>query len=116
TNGGTAIDSISQTAGTVISLDSYRPEKEGYIFDGWYSDPDFANAITEATLTHNMTVYAKWSKAADDNQGNEDGKDPETGNDGQNPADDTKTETGDNDQKPSDETKPETENSDQKPS
>lgn len=144
TNGGTAIDSISQTAGTVISLDSYRPEKEGYNFDGWYSDPDFTNAITEAELTHNMTVYAKWSEAADEetggedsnipeggesqnpsddtkpgtedsNQNNEEGKGPETGDNSQNPADDTKPETGDSDQKPSDNKQTESDNNKQKP-
>lgn len=144
TNGGTAIDSISQTAGTVISLDSYRPEKEGYNFDGWYSDPDFTNAITEAELTLNMTVYAKWSEAADEetggedsnipeggesqnpsddtkpgtedsNQNNEEGKGPETGDNSQNPADDTKPETGDSDQKPSDNKQTESDNNKQKP-
>lgn len=65
TNGGTAIDSISQLADTVISLESYLPEKEGYNFEGWYTDPEFTTSIKEVVLAQNITVYAKWSEAAD---------------------------------------------------
>jgi uncharacterized repeat protein (TIGR02543 family) len=42
------------------------PEKEGYIFDGWYWDKDTwekpftANSILDAPLSENMSVYAKW--------------------------------------------------------
>ena len=42
------------------------PEKEGYIFDGWYWDKDTwekpftANSLLNAPLSENMSVYAKW--------------------------------------------------------
>ena len=42
------------------------PEKEGYIFDGWYWDKDTwekpftADSLLHAPLSDNMTVYAKW--------------------------------------------------------
>ena len=43
------------------------PEKEGYIFDGWYWDKDSwknpftANSLLDAPLSDNMSVYAKWT-------------------------------------------------------
>ena len=38
-DGGTYIHPAQQEIGTVICLDEYVPTKDGYIFDGWYSDP-----------------------------------------------------------------------------
>lgn len=43
------------------------PEKEGFIFDGWYWDKDSwkkpftANSLLDAPLSDNMSVYAKWA-------------------------------------------------------
>ena len=43
------------------------PEKEGYIFDGWYWDnnvwskPFTANSLLDAPFSSNMSVYAKWT-------------------------------------------------------
>ena len=42
------------------------PEKDGYVFDGWYWDKDSwkkpfsANSLLDAPLSSNMSVYAKW--------------------------------------------------------
>ena len=42
------------------------PEKEGYLFDGWYWDKDSwkepftASSLLDAPLSSNMSVYAKW--------------------------------------------------------
>lgn len=37
------------------------PTRQGYTFDGWYADADCTQAADEtATLTGNVTVYAKW--------------------------------------------------------
>ena len=47
------------------------PEKEGYIFDGWYWDewswqqPFTANSLFDAPLSSNMAVYAKWTTIED---------------------------------------------------
>ena len=39
---------------------------EGYTFGGWYMDQACTNAVTKgATLTGNITLYAKWTKNAD---------------------------------------------------
>ena len=50
-DGGTYIHPAQQEIGTVICLDEYVPTKEGYIFDGWYSDPRTKEQqVTEVTL------------------------------------------------------------------
>lgn len=61
TNGGSAISSITQAANSVIDLGTYKPEREGYSFEGWYSDSELTNSVTSVTLTGNTTVYAKWA-------------------------------------------------------
>lgn len=60
-DGGTYIHPAQQEIGTVICLDEYVPVKEGYIFDGWYSDPRTKEQkVTEVTLNENIVVFAKW--------------------------------------------------------
>ncbi|MPM11418.1 hypothetical protein SDC9_57762 [bioreactor metagenome] len=61
-NGGSSIASLSKTSGTVIDLSGYKPTREGYDFDGWYSDHALTAQITSVTLTKNTTVYAKWTE------------------------------------------------------
>lgn len=62
TNGGDKIESIVKPGNTVIDLNDYIPEKEGYEFKGWYLDEDFRQPVDELTLTESTTVYAKWEK------------------------------------------------------
>ena len=64
TDGGTQFQAISKPSGTVIDLNSYVPQKAGYVFVGWYSDSKCSAKITSVTLNANTTVYAKWEKAA----------------------------------------------------
>ncbi len=59
-NGGSAIDSLSKPAGTVIALSQYITTRSGYSFGGWYSDASLSNRVTSITLNENNTVYAKW--------------------------------------------------------
>lgn len=57
-------DSISVNKNVSISLSTLtKPEKEGYVFKGWYSDSAFSSSVTNVTPVDNMTVYAKWAKA-----------------------------------------------------
>lgn len=66
TDGGTQFQAISKPSGTVIDLNSYVPQKAGYVFEGLYSDSKYSAKITSVTLNDNTTVYAKWEKAAPD--------------------------------------------------
>lgn len=60
-DGGTYIRPAQQEIGTIICLDEYVPAKDGYIFDGWYSDPRTkVERVTEVTLNENIVVFAKW--------------------------------------------------------
>ena len=60
-DGGTYIHPAQQEIGTLIRLDEYVPVKDGYIFDGWYSDPRTKEQqITEVSLNENIVVFAKW--------------------------------------------------------
>ena len=64
TKGGSVFASVTKKAGTVIDLSAYVPIKDGFTFDGWYSDPALTVRVTSVTLERNMLVYAKWLPAA----------------------------------------------------
>ncbi|MCI5969681.1 MAG: S-layer homology domain-containing protein, partial [Oscillospiraceae bacterium] len=43
------------------------PEKEGYIFEGWYTDKELITAYDfSAKITKNFTLYAKWTEKEPD--------------------------------------------------
>ena len=47
------------------------PEKEGYIFTGWYSDKELTNEFDfeNTRITENTNIYAKWVKASEPEPG-----------------------------------------------
>lgn len=46
-----------------ISNDLKNPQREHYIFQGWYFDDEYLNPVTWSTsLTQDITIYAKWEK------------------------------------------------------
>ena len=61
TNGGTSV--TSQTVakdGTIQILPTTK--RDGYTFDGWYSDASYTTKFTTSTkVSRNITVYAKWT-------------------------------------------------------
>lgn len=60
TNGGTAIDPITQAYGTEVTQPS-NPTKTGYTFDGWFSNSGLTTPYTFSTMPDsNSTIYAKW--------------------------------------------------------
>ncbi|TVP86620.1 MAG: hypothetical protein EA375_00280 [Acholeplasmataceae bacterium] len=59
---GTSIDSVTIDYGRGLSL--YVPEKEGYIFGGWYLEDTFDTPITTVPA-FNVTLYAKWNEIED---------------------------------------------------
>ena len=61
-NGGTSVDDIViQIHDTVY--DPGIPFKDGYVFDGWYTDNTFSKVwdFDNDTVENDMTLYAKWS-------------------------------------------------------
>ena len=59
TNGGAAIADESYVGGKTVQLTKV-PEKEGYIFDGWYADAALTQKITSVKMDADVTVYAAW--------------------------------------------------------
>lgn len=52
---------VTDGIGSFDSLAIPEPEKDGYIFAGWYTDANFTTALdTTKDLTENITVYAKF--------------------------------------------------------
>lgn len=63
-NGGTNIDPLRNVLhGTQID-EPEQPKKRGFIFDGWYTDPDFADEsmyqFGVKSIQSNLNLYAKW--------------------------------------------------------
>ena len=65
TNGGSAISKVSRTSGTTVDLTGYTPTRDGYTFDGWYSNSALTIKVTSIKLTSNTTIYAKWTAKSD---------------------------------------------------
>ncbi|MBQ3023186.1 MAG: S-layer homology domain-containing protein [Clostridia bacterium] len=61
TNGGSEITPQRYARGTEVQL-TMVPTKEGYIFDGWYSDAQLTNKIESIVVDENVTIYAGWKK------------------------------------------------------
>lgn len=58
-NGGTSYEDETYEKGTSVTL-TKRPVKSGYIFGGWYLDPQLKNAAETVKMDADRTVYAKW--------------------------------------------------------
>ena len=62
TNGGTAIEPIIKASGEAVSVTA--PTREGYDFEGWYSDVTLTTKVTTMPTkmpSENVTYYAKWT-------------------------------------------------------
>ena len=58
-NGGTEYKKETYNRNTTVDIDK-KPEKEGYVFEGWYEDEELTKYVEEVMMTQNITVYAKW--------------------------------------------------------
>lgn len=62
TNGGAAMETVTLNPGEEYNLPA-PPEREGYSFEGWYTDPEFTGERVETVLAKtSCTYYAKWEK------------------------------------------------------
>ena len=59
---GTKLDSLETKEGTTVDLSKYTFQKEGYVFEGWYTDKELTNKVTSVKITKDITLYAKWNK------------------------------------------------------
>jgi uncharacterized repeat protein (TIGR02543 family) len=60
-NGGSEVTAITQDFNTEVTAPS-APTKEGYSFDGWYSDSELTSLYSFTTMpAQNLTLYAKWA-------------------------------------------------------
>lgn len=61
TNGGPEVAAVEIEKGTEHTLPT--PEREGYSFEGWYSDAEFSGSpVTVYSGESDQTFYAKWEK------------------------------------------------------
>ena len=64
-NGGSNIEPISNLCDSSI-YEPTDPIKDGYIFAGWYSNPELTNLYTFNKMpAQNITLYAKWVEGTD---------------------------------------------------
>ncbi len=61
TNGGNDIAGEKHSSGSVVNLVKV-PVKEGYVFEGWYTDAELTNRVTSVVLKKDITLYASWVK------------------------------------------------------
>ena len=65
TNGGSEIAPVTVLENNYIDLDNYTPTKDGYKFNGWYSDKELTQRVSSINgsdiTTDEVTVYGEWS-------------------------------------------------------
>ncbi|MDF2885219.1 MAG: hypothetical protein K0R54_5791, partial [Clostridiaceae bacterium] len=63
--GGSDVDDIIADKNTLIQAPA-SPTRPGYIFEGWYKEAECVNKwdFTTEKVTSNITLYAKWTAAA----------------------------------------------------
>ena len=75
-NGGKLAAGSSFTVsegGKYDGLDTYVPIRDGYSFEGWYTEADGGSKISSAstvTVTSDQTLYAHWKQNEDNTTGN----------------------------------------------
>ena len=80
--GGSSVKDQTPASGSTVTKPA-DPTREGYAFGGWYTDEACTKAYDfSAAVTADMTLYAKWTKKATDNNGGSGGNGGSNGNGG----------------------------------
>ena len=62
TNGGSAVKSVTVNKNAIVA-EPTAPTKDGFKFEGWYTDKELTTAYDfAAKVTKNFTLYAKWTE------------------------------------------------------
>ena len=78
--GGSATGDQTPASGSTVAKPA-DPTRDGYTFAGWYTDEACTKAYDfSAAVTADMTLYAKWTKKAADNNGGSGGNGGNSGN------------------------------------
>ena len=59
TNGGNRVADEKHSSGSIVSLIKV-PVREGYVFEGWYTDAELTKRVTKVVVDGNITLYASW--------------------------------------------------------
>ena len=77
-NGGSSVASQNVESGQKAKRPE-DPEREGYTFDGWYTDADLTEEYDfDAAVSASLTLYAKWTEIAEEPQEPENPENPGT--------------------------------------
>ncbi len=60
TTDGIELDTVKRATDSTVDLSKYKYHKEGYTFEGWYTDKGLTNKVTSLKLTADITLYANW--------------------------------------------------------
>ncbi len=65
-DGDVELKKVSVVSGCAVNAGDYpaNPQKEGYTFGGWYTDPECKEGTEfkpDTPISNNITVYAKWN-------------------------------------------------------
>ena len=69
TTDGIVLDTIQKASGSTLVLSAYTFAKEGYKFEGWYTDKELTDKVTSVKVDKDITLYAKWIEAPQEQQG-----------------------------------------------
>lgn len=65
---GIVLDTVQKDGGTTLALSAYTFAKEGYKFEGWYTDKELTDKVTSVKVDKDITLYAKWIEAPQEQQ------------------------------------------------
>ena len=60
TTDGIELGNVERESGTTVDLSKYKYNKQGYTFEGWYTDKELSHKVTSIKLTEDVTLYANW--------------------------------------------------------
>ncbi len=69
TTDGIELDTIQKPSGSKLALSAYTFAKEGYQFEGWYTDKQLTDKVTSIQVDQDIILYAKWVEAPQGQQG-----------------------------------------------